>query len=82
MELFVCSSGSTHISLGGTFGSNGVLISNGFLDNGPIPLGPIMPTSITRDVHDSMLFRIAMFAEVLLFGPKTNNTLYKILHRR
>lgn len=67
----MCSSCSIFISLGGAVGSNGVIISSGLLDNGPIPLGPMIPTSIISDVQDSILLRIAMVAEVLYFGPKT-----------
>lgn len=66
----MCSSCSIFISLGGTVGSNGVIISSGLLDNGPMPLGPMMPTSTISDVQDSMLLRMAKVAEVLYFGPK------------
>jgi len=58
------------MSLGGTVGSNGVIIVKGLLDNGPIPMGPMTPTSIISDVQDSMLMRMAIVAEVLYFGPK------------
>lgn len=66
----MCSASSILISLGGTVGSNGVVISKGLLDNGPIPYVPIMPTSIISDVQDSILLKIAIVPEVLYFGPK------------
>jgi hypothetical protein len=70
--LVECSIGSILISLGGTVGSNGVVISSGLLDNGPMPLGPMIPTSIVSDVHDSILLKIAIVAEVLYLCPKIN----------